>query len=332
MLEEMKHFATQNALQQQLKNIQGNNASETVSSSPKMSRIAAHFDHTEKPPSTENLPSTPGKSKATVPKPNKFVQDMEERARQRAERKAELDRLKEQRQKEKMDAQRQKEEEERQREEAEKHKRMEEAREKKRIEREQEMEKQRKTEEAKRKLEMAEKHDERRLIKWYGVQPWQRCLEAGRRKNEMANDWRTRHLLKAHLHAWATHVRDANLERNRKVVVCRVHHLRRKCFAAWRLAKEESLRAEVKARQFWVVNLMRKVLGAWGAWTHEEKMAEWEKEKMATKHYEETLVKKVYFQGFKEVPVIARKERERESRKNQLRRKVADLLPDFSGS
>ena len=180
MLEEMKFFATQNALQQQLKDIQSGGAAATTKS-PKTSRIVAAFDGASsegqssalaKPMTTTITATTP-----TTAKQNKFVRDMEERARQRAERKAELDRLKEQKQKEKIEAQRKKEEEDRRQEEEEKQKRVDEARERKRLEKEQEMEKQRKLDEAKKKQDMAEEHDRRRTLKWFGLEPWKKCLE-----------------------------------------------------------------------------------------------------------------------------------------------------------
>jgi len=335
MLEEMKFFATQNALQQQLKDIQSGGAAATTKS-PKTSRIVAAFDGAV----SEGQSSAPAKPKtttitATTPttaKQNKFVRDMEERARQRAERKAELDRLKEQKQKEKIEAQRKKEEEDRRQEEEEKQKRVDEARERKRLEKEQEMEKQRKLDEVKKKQDMAEEHDRRRTLKWFGLEPWKKCLEGGRRLNVVADRFREKTLVASHFRALAAFVSELKAEREKKWIACRNRQLRRKFFVAWRCAKEDSLQLEVKALRFWTKTLKKNVFAAWGNWTHEEKMIGWEKDKKAASHFDAALVRKVFFMGFKQLPIIAKKERERESRKNQLRRKVADLLPDFSGS
>ena len=341
MLEEMKCIATQNSLQKQLKDIQskGENPTEIPA---KSSRIAAHFDQAMQPRDKEILPSNLSATKAKVSaskttttslpaqKQNKFVQDMEERARLRAERKAELERLKEQKQKEKLDAQRQKEEEERKREENEKQKRLDEMREKKRIEKEEEMEKERKANEATMKFDLAAEHDRRRLLKWWGMEVWKKCLDDGRLKTKMAEEFREKTTQKLHLKAWATHVRDLNVERNRKSILCQRRQLQNKYFGAWRCLKENSLQLEVKARQYWSDSLKRKAFAVWTIWTHDEKMVGWDKEKAADDHHDKALVKKVFQSGFKKLPVIAKRERERESRKNLLRRKVADLLPDFS--
>lgn len=345
MLEEMKFLATQNSLQQQLKEIQsgGNDQSKTP---VKASRIAANFNFAPAQPKDDsNFPSNLTATKARVassfktvttssslPQPNKFVKDMEDRARLRAERKAELDRLKEQKQKDKLEAQRRREEEERNGEEREKQKRIEEIREKKRVEKEQEMEKEKKAMEVKRKWDMALEHDRKRLLKWWGMDVWKQCLESGRRQTEMANEFRNRKTQALHLRAWSTHVRDLNAERNRKSTLCRQRQIQKRYFAAWRSLKEDSLQLEVKARQFWATTLRRKVLTVWTIWTHDEKMAGYDKEKRAQDHYDRALVKKVFQSGFKQLPVIAKKEREKESRKNMLRKKVADLLPDFSAA
>jgi len=340
MLEEMKSIATQNSLQQQLKAIQ---SKEEIQSEvhPKSSRIAAHFDNAleskEKP---SNLTATKAKvtsSKATTnslppQKQNKFVHDMEERARLRAERKAELERIKDQKQKEKIEDQRRKEEEERKVEEEEKQKRSDEIREKKRIEKEAEMEKERKAQEVKKKFDAAVEHDRRRLLKWWGMDVWKKCLENGRKKSKVAQDFHEMKTKKLHINALATHVRDLNVERNRKSILCQRRQRQKKYFAAWRSVKEHSLQLEVKARQNWADSLKKKAFTFWTIWTHDEKMAGWDKEKKADDHHDLALVKKVFHLGFKQIPVIAKRERERESRKNLLRRKVADLLPDFSSA
>ena len=188
MLEEMKSLATRNSLQQQLMDIQSKGEEQEIPSKP--SRIAANFSHALMQRETESQPSNLIATKAAVasskpttttttttnppPKPNKFVKDMEERARLRVERKAELGRLKEQKQREKIEAQRKKEEEERSREEEEKRRKMEEIRERRRIEREEEIERERRASEARSKLEAATEHDRRRLLKWYEYDIFQR--------------------------------------------------------------------------------------------------------------------------------------------------------------
>ena len=164
------------------------------------------------------------------------------------------------------------------------------------------------------------------------MEAWKRILESGRRKAETADRFRRDSTAKIHLRAWATHVRELEAERNRKSLLCRRRQLQKQWFLAWRSAKEESLQLEVKARQMWATALKRKAFAAWGEWVYGERLKGWEAEKRADRHFDHALVRKVLLRGFKQLPVIARRERERETRKELLRRKVAHMLPDFTGS
>jgi len=325
----MKFLQTQNSLQKQLENLQLNNdvvvTGQTQTKSDPTGGDVKKVSTTVVARST--MMSTPKTSSA---KPNKFVSDMEERARQRAARKAELERLKDQRQKEKLEEARKKEEEERRREEEEKQKKLEEVREKKRMEKLQELEKLRKEEEAKIKIEKADEHNRKRLLRWWGLKYWKQVLNFNEEKRFKADEFVITMKQRRHLKAWANYVAEVETQRKAKSDAhCRGTRLQ-KTFSAWRGVKEASLMQEVKARQLWAKNLSAKVMFAWIDAAHAEKLKGWEKERQAVKHHERHILAKA-FKGIKEIPVLARKERERENRKNLLRRKVADLLPDFAG-
>lgn len=60
----------------------------------------------------------------------------------------------------------------------------------------------------------------------------------------------------------------------------------------------------------------------------EEKDTLREKLTTATEHSDKRLMLNA-FKAWRQYPLLMRKEREREERRNQLRRRVAEILPDF---
>lgn len=74
--------------------------------------------------------------------------------------------------------------------------------------------------------------------------------------------------------------------------------------------------------------LKRKYFWAWFDLTMEERSILWEKLKVATEHSNKRLMLNA-LKTWKQYPLLMKKEREREERRNQLRRRVAEILPNF---
>ncbi|XP_039573814.1 coiled-coil domain-containing protein 191 isoform X2 [Passer montanus] len=85
---------------------------------------------------------------------------------------------------------------------------------------------------------------------------------------------------------------------------------------------------EERASTFHTVCLVRKCFWAWFDHIMEEKRALWERLKIAAEHSNKRLTLNA-FKAWRQYPLLMKKEREREERRNQLRRRVAEILPNF---
>lgn len=85
---------------------------------------------------------------------------------------------------------------------------------------------------------------------------------------------------------------------------------------------------EERASTLHAACLMRKYFWAWLDLIMEEKSTLWEKLKIAAEHSDKRLMRNA-FKAWRRYPLLMKKEREREERRNQLRRRVAEILPDF---
>ncbi|KAJ8321372.1 hypothetical protein KUTeg_001054 [Tegillarca granosa] len=75
---------------------------------------------------------------------------------------------------------------------------------------------------------------------------------------------------------------------------------------------------EGRARRYYERNLKEKVLFAWSEYASREKI--------------EMMLKKRCFNTLREYPVERIKEKERRKRREEMRQKVASMLPDFEAS
>lgn len=106
------------------------------------------------------------------------------------------------------------------------------------------------------------------------------------------------------------------------------HTLIRWCFRRWLKYRDYLSTLEEKANTLHAVCLKRKCFWAWFDLTMEEKSTLREKLKIATDHCNKRLMLDA-FKAWRQYPLLMKKEREREERRNQLRRRVAEILPDF---
>ncbi|XP_030045022.1 coiled-coil domain-containing protein 191-like [Microcaecilia unicolor] len=73
---------------------------------------------------------------------------------------------------------------------------------------------------------------------------------------------------------------------------------------------------------------MKKTFLAWLDLVNEEKIASWEKQCIAADHHHKRLVL-AGFKAWRRFPKLMKEEKEREERREELRKKVAEILPDF---
>ncbi|NWW30987.1 CC191 protein, partial [Panurus biarmicus] len=267
-----------------------------------------------------------GRSWLTSPHP--ILKGMEERAIQRAEQKKKIEEAKQRKAEEKL-AQLKAEEEARQRKEAEeKEAQQEKRREERRQQKLKELEKQRRLEKEQQLQKKARDHYEKVLLRKLGIVPWKRLREQAKENLVVAQRHHSLGLQRKCLMTWLQDAQQSLREKMSRAEDSYSHMLLRWGFRNWLKYKDYLSGQEERASTFHTVCLMRKCFWAWFDLILEEKRAFWERLKIATEHSNKRLTLNA-FKAWRQYPLLMKKEREREERRNQLRRRVAEILPNF---
>ncbi|NXA99538.1 CC191 protein, partial [Cnemophilus loriae] len=260
--------------------------------------------------------------------PHPILKGMEERAIQRAEQKKKIEEAKQRKAEEKL-AQLKAEEEARQRKEAEeKELQREKRQEERRQQKLKELEKQRRLEKEQQLQKKARDHYEKVLLRKLGIVPWKRLREQARENLGVAQRHHSLGLQRKCLMTWLQEAQQSLREKMSRAEDFYSHMLLRWGFRNWLKYKDYLSTQEERASTFHTVCLMRKCFWAWFDHVMEEKRALWERLKIATEHSNKRLTLNV-FKAWRQYPLLMKKEREREERRNQLRRRVAEILPNF---
>ncbi|NXA74289.1 CC191 protein, partial [Thryothorus ludovicianus] len=260
--------------------------------------------------------------------PHPILKGMEERAIQRAEQKKKIQEAKQRKAEEKL-AQLKAEEEARQRKEAEeKEAQWEKRREERRQQKLKELEKQRRLEKEQELQRKARDHYEKVLLRKLGIVPWKRLREQAKENLVVAQRHHSLGLQRKCLMAWLQDAQQSLSEKMSRAEDFYSHMLLRWGFRNWLKYKDYLSTQEERASAFHTVCLMRKCFWAWFDHIMEEKRALWERLKVATEHSNKRLTLSA-FKAWRQYPLLMKKEREREERRNQLRRRVAEILPNF---
>ncbi|KFZ47372.1 Coiled-coil domain-containing protein KIAA1407, partial [Antrostomus carolinensis] len=257
-----------------------------------------------------------------------ILKAMEERAAQRAERRRKLEEAKQRREEEKL-AQMKAEEEARQKKEAEeKEAQKEKRREERRQQKLKELEKQRRLEKEQQLQKKARDHYEKVLLRKLGMVPWKRLREQAKENLVVAERHHCLGLQRKYLMTWLQHTQERITEKVSRAEDFYSHMLLRRGFRNWLKYNDYLSALEERASTLHAACLKRKYFWAWFDLIMEEKSILWEKLKIATEHSNKRLMLNA-FKVWRQYPLLVKKEREREERRNQLRRRVAEILPDF---
>ncbi|NP_001009986.1 coiled-coil domain-containing protein 191 [Danio rerio] len=266
-----------------------------------------------------------------APLPHPTVQAMEERARLRAERRKEMEELRRHKQEKKLAQMKAAEEERLRAEEEEKQREVERKKEEKRQQKKRELEKQKRVEHEQEQSKRATQHYLTTLLLHRGLTPWRRLLEQSHANTQRAEDHYTHTLQRHCLCVWRRCVFEAQAEREASACLMHQRILLQRTLKSWRRLKDVRFILEARAEHFYKTNIQRKVLTALLDHMTEERILAWDDEQRAQQHNNRRAVRKC-FSGWTRLPVVLREEREREERREQLRRKVAEILPDFRSS
>ncbi|KAK1148212.1 coiled-coil domain-containing protein 191 [Acipenser oxyrinchus oxyrinchus] len=243
-----------------------------------------------------NMSSIKGTPSHTA-SPHPAVKAMEERAKQRAERRREIEEMKRKREEEKL-AELQAAEEERQRkEEAEKQALLEKKREEKRLQRQKELEKQKSLERRQQLQTKADEHYQKFLLKKRGLKPWKRLLEHSKHNVQLAEGHHDSSLLRRCLLSWQQIANDSLSERTASAAELYHHTLLRRCLSNWLKCKDYTSILEEKAGRFYRASLVKKTFLALLNYITEEKIAMWDKQKIAAEHNQRRIVLTTFGRG-----------------------------------
>ncbi|KAM9320402.1 coiled-coil domain-containing protein 191 [Gastrophryne carolinensis] len=256
------------------------------------------------------------------------VKAMEERAAQRAERKRLLEELKRKREEEKLAQMRAAEEEKLQMEAMEREAQLERKREERRQQKLREEEKQRRLQREKELQEKATVHHRRALLKFRGLEPWKRLTAQRRHNMERAESHHHTTLLRGTLRAWAQAVTEIAVAKDRRAEEFYHTVLIRRSFRRWLKYRDYLSIQEERAGRRYRANLRRKIFTTWLDLTRDEKIAMWEKQREGAEHNQRRMLAGA-FRTWRAFPRLMREQRMKEERREMLRKKVAEILPDF---
>ncbi|XP_029516757.2 coiled-coil domain-containing protein 191 [Oncorhynchus nerka] len=259
------------------------------------------------------------------------VMAMEERARQRAERRREVEELKRKKEEERL-AQLKTAVKERQREEEdEKRRAVERRREEKRQEREREQEKQWRLERDQQLQTQAQQHYHRTLLLWRGLEPWKRLVAQSQANTQLARAHHRQSLLRRCTLSWQQVAGESLAQKWASADQLHQHILLRRSLGNWKRLKDHCMVLEGRAERFWRTHTLKRALIGLLDHVTQERMADWDREQQAQEHSTRRVVRSC-FQAWRRYPGWLREERGRETRREQLRRRVAEVLPDFCSS
>uniref|UniRef100_A0A4W5NQ80 Coiled-coil domain containing 191 n=1 Tax=Hucho hucho TaxID=62062 RepID=A0A4W5NQ80_9TELE len=253
---------------------------------------------------------------------------MEERARQRAERRREVEELKKKKEEERLALLKTAVKERQREEEDEKRRAVERRREEKRQERK---EKQWRLERDQQLQTHSQQHYHRTLLLRRGLEPWKRLVAQSQANTQLARAHHRQSLLRRCTLSWQQVAGESLAQKWASADQLHQHILLRRSLGNWKRLKDHRMVLEGRAERFWRTHTLKRALIGLLDHLTQERMADWDREQQAQEHSTRRAVRRC-FQAWRLYPGWLREERERETRREQLRRRVAEVLPDFRSS
>ncbi|CAO2631909.1 Coiled-coil domain-containing protein 191 [Lemmus lemmus] len=264
-------------------------------------------------------------SKRNLTAPHPLLKAMEDRAIQRAERRRILAERKKKQEEDKL-AQLKVQEEERQKKDAEeKQAQLERKREEKRLKKMKELEKQKRIKRNQELELIAKDHYEKVLLRKKGLEPWKRLRMQSKESIEVAEEHYSLALQRKCLLSWFRYSQEALAVRTAQADQLYSQLLCRSVLRSW-FQYVNDLEKEV--RKLCAHLLQKKVFRAWLTMVRDLKIESQRKLELAAAHCDRKLLG-VTLQTWKAFVKFTKEERVKEERRDLLRRKVADILPDF---
>nr|XP_030692674.1 coiled-coil domain-containing protein 191 isoform X1 [Globicephala melas] len=269
--------------------------------------------------------SGPRRNPRQLMAPHPILKAMEERAVQRAERRRILAEGKKKKEEEKLAQLKAQEEERRKREAEEKEAQLEKKREEKRLKKMKELEKQKRIKRNQQLEAIAKEHYESVLLRKKGLEPWKRLRMQSKQNLQVAKGHHSLALQRKCLLTWFQWSRESLARKMAKADQFYSQILLRRVIRSW-LQYLTDLEEEVQT--LCVHFLQKKIFRAWYNVVKEARIDSQNKHKVAVEHSDRRILW-ITFQTWKKFAKFTKEERGKEERREQLRRKVAEILPDF---
>ncbi|XP_034562120.1 LOW QUALITY PROTEIN: coiled-coil domain-containing protein 191 [Notolabrus celidotus] len=263
--------------------------------------------------------------------PHPIITAMEDRARQRAERRKEVVELKQRNEEKKLAELKAAEEQRKRGEEEEKHRAAERKREEKRQEKERKEEKQRQLKRHQKLLELARQHHHRNLLLRRGLAPWKRLIQLRQANIQLADGHHNLLLLRRCTRGWLQSARESLSEREASADQLYQHALLQRGLSCWKRLKDWRFIQEQRAERFYRARTLRRFLLALLDHVTQERLMERDRQELSQEHNNRRLLRRCLL-TWRQLPSLLRKEREKEVRRERLGRRVAEVLPDFGSN
>ncbi|XP_036992743.2 coiled-coil domain-containing protein 191 isoform X2 [Artibeus jamaicensis] len=274
---------------------------------------------------SQNDLSGPRRSPKKLMTPHPILKAMEERAAQRAERRRILAEKKKKQEEDKL-AQLKAQEEERQKREAEeKEAELEKKREERRLKKMRELEKHRRIKRNQQLEAVARDHYESVLLRKKGLEPWKRLRIQSKQNMQVAKEHHSLALQRKCLLAWLQLSQESLVKKTAQATQFHAQTLLRRVIRSW-LQYLTDLEEEIQ--KLCTHFLQKKIFGAWFNMVREAKIDSQSKHKIAAEHSDRRILW-ITLQTWEKFVQFMKEERVREERRQQLRKKVAEILPDF---
>ncbi|CAF0731883.1 unnamed protein product [Rotaria sp. Silwood1] len=341
MIEELKYHQDQQALHNQISNLEALKAQQNEMEEKQRKQLITDRRHAtaliqahnrgelQKQLNTSRLDQT--LTDRPTARNDMLLANMEERARRRYALKTEREAKRRAIEEEKLAKVQQMMEEKIRQEEEEKCLKAEEAREKRRLEKERELERKHWEERLRLLNEKADIHCRLFRMRHYGLNPLKKLILIRHQQIQTAEEHYNYIIVQRTFNVWHETIRrDIEIKTNRALEF-HEHLLYRRYFTSWQRYKHQTEIAEERAERHYMHQLMIKTFKIWQDYTQTEIIRLWRLDDIAKEHNIKRVLKNTFI-IWRQYPMERRKEREREKRLTEMRLKVKDLLPDFRGT
>ncbi|KAK4472653.1 hypothetical protein MN116_002694, partial [Schistosoma mekongi] len=166
-------------------------------------------------------------------------------------------------------------------------------------------------------------------LRYYGLKPWLKYVIKQHELIDMVKCYQNNAIMRNAFHTWSLVVQIKYEQENKFIQ----HHynlfLIKRIINAFKKACKESNEKAVYANTWYCQQLLYRSFTRWIQYITELCIQQWQQDETAVEHYKRHLLN-VHFKIWTHFPCIQRNHREREYRREQFRKCLLDIIPDFN--